>query len=251
MNSLYLALRLFAMTLVFITVCTARAAVVVAVDINIGGSGTESDTFIDPNDASSMAFQGVTFSLPETSFSQSFVANPDFTQAGSVTFELVTSTVPSEIVRTTLTGTYSDLYNDAMVIGGAGATLSLSGLLPTTEYSVYLWSFEPAAQRDAIWTPTTPGVVNPSAITLSGALSPDPSNSLVLPNASALFTSVGSNALTSSSTGVLTFNLEDGLDGNSGARFNGFAITAIPEPSVYYTIIIGFVLLLAIRKPRR
>ena len=226
---------------------SARAAVVLAVDINGNSGPTETNSFVDPVDASSMAFQGI--DPAGSSISQSFTANAAWTQAGTVTLDMAAF---NDEENRTLTGTYDELYKDLVIIDSS-TTVMMSGLLADTTYDIYLWSFEPNAERDAIWTPTTSGVTNPSAITISGTLSPNPSNSLFSSNATAQFSSATSNALTSSSTGTLTFDLEQGPSSGVGARFNGFAITAIPEPgsaALILSVVVGFFSLVRRKRTR-
>lgn len=217
----------------------AHAVAVLAVDLNVGGSATTSASFTDP-EGSSIAF--TSWNIPIGTFSaqtKSFTGlSTDYTASGSITvsfsrgFGSLNDRGPSSVTGSTDYSsnfggsgtTYFDLYRDN-VAGPAGTTvITFSGLKASTVYGIYFQAAEPAAARSATFTPTTPGVTNPVGQTTSTGVNFN-ANSLTDAAGSVTFT-----ALTSSSTGTLTFDWA----GAQGPRLNGFQIFApIPEPASF------------------
>jgi len=121
--------------------------------------------------------------------------------------------------------TYSDLFRDRFVVNAAGATglyLSLEGLAANTTFTIQLWAYEHnnigSSKNVEFFNATSGTEVSIGGFTTTANTAPVSNDSY----------SITAN-VTSDASGRLILKSVSNFDGQG--IFNGFVLTAIPEPT--------------------
>ena len=116
---------------------------------------------------------------------------------------------------------YEDYYYNNATANGLGIGLSIAGVAPNTDYDVTLWSYD----MDNIFSPTATGWGPAGATTgTSGSVT-----NIAEPYPTTKSDYSTTIRVRSSSTTLEMFGTT--TSGSGGTRLNGFALTAVPEPS--------------------